>query len=368
MPDQPEPTNPAAETAPLLCGKTIGIGTPLPYHPCARPAGHPEAYCKDVIGDHMFLAASGVQPDTRPECGTCSLPVPRHSAACPNKPTPRHTGDGIQGNGYTPAQLLGADYDTRPSDLGPADGQQKMRLLEKLRASLTPIEPVPDTERREWYAAALYEQANPGFLWVDALAAEVPDSGWREAADAALAVADEEQRDLRAELASVKGRLVDYENRITWDTNCGEHARLLDSCRAADERAEKAIRRACDEYDKRQGLEQVIDGLRAELEKARATVLRERADFLESVLRDSLDPDSDPRYCTAIHDVILGLRRLAAETDAARSGGQAEDGAQPAHAGGDAEDCPVCRPQIDKTVLYPWICPGAAGEDGAQQK
>ncbi|MEV8403589.1 hypothetical protein, partial [Streptomyces niveus] len=33
----------------------------------------------------------------------------------------------------------------------------------------TPARPVPDTERRERYAAALYEQANPGFLWVDAL-------------------------------------------------------------------------------------------------------------------------------------------------------------------------------------------------------
>jgi hypothetical protein len=39
-------------------------------------------------------------------------------------------------------------------------------------------------------------------------------------------------------------RLADYENRITWETTCGEHARLLDSCRAADERAEKAEQRA----------------------------------------------------------------------------------------------------------------------------
>jgi hypothetical protein len=29
------------------------------------------------------------------------------------------------------------------------------------------------------------------------------------------------------------------------------------------------------------------------------------------------------------------------------------------HTGGNAEDCPICRPQIDKTVLYPWICTGA---------
>jgi hypothetical protein len=34
--------------------------------------------------------------------------------------------------------------------------------------------------------------------------------------------------------------LADYRNRLTWETTCGEHARLLDSCRAADERAERA--------------------------------------------------------------------------------------------------------------------------------
>jgi hypothetical protein len=34
------------------------------------------------------------------------------------------------------------------------------------------------------------------------------------------------------------------------------------------------------------------------------------------------------------------------------------------HTGGNAEDCPVCRPQIDKTVLYPWICVGARQDGG----
>ncbi|MEU7010387.1 hypothetical protein [Streptomyces sp. NPDC046332] len=33
----------------------------------------------------------------------------------------------------------------------------------------------------------------------------------------------------------------------------------------------------------------------------------------------------------------------------------------PVHIGNraNAEDCPACKPEIDKTVLYPWICPGA---------
>ncbi|BBB01053.1 hypothetical protein RVR_8290 [Actinacidiphila reveromycinica] len=42
----------------------------------------------------------------------------------------------------------------------------------------------------------------------------------------------------RAEQAEATVR--DYENRITWETTCGEHARLLDSCRVADEARERA--------------------------------------------------------------------------------------------------------------------------------
>lgn len=41
--------------------------------------------------------------------------------------------------------------------------------------------------------------------------------------------------------------------------------------------------------------------------------LREAAAFFERTLEQSLD-DSDPRYCTAIRDVVLGLRRRADET------------------------------------------------------
>ncbi|MBZ6250531.1 hypothetical protein KVH27_19385 [Streptomyces olivaceus] len=48
----------------------------------------------------------------------------------------------------------------------------------------------------------------------------------------------------------------------------------------------------------------------------RATALREAADFFERVLNESLDPDSDPRYCTAVRDVVMGLRRRADETAA----------------------------------------------------
>jgi hypothetical protein len=44
----------------------------------------------------------------------------------------------------------------------------------------------------------------------------------------------------QADADEAHARLADYENRLTWETTCGEHARLLDACRAADERAEKA--------------------------------------------------------------------------------------------------------------------------------
>jgi hypothetical protein len=39
--------------------------------------------------------------------------------------------------------------------------------------------------------------------------------------------------------------------------------------------------------------------------------LREAAAFYEGVLQQSLDPDSDPRYCTAVRDIVMGLRHRA---------------------------------------------------------
>lgn len=88
------------------------------------------------------------------------------------------------------------------------------------------------------------EEAPPGSALRDTIAeavhatsvCEVGDpvrcgGGCRDAADAVLAT---------PELAQRLAHLADYENRITWETNCGEHARLLDSCYAETVRAEKA--------------------------------------------------------------------------------------------------------------------------------
>ncbi|MFF2944049.1 hypothetical protein ACFVSQ_29825 [Streptomyces niveus] len=140
--------------------------------------------------------ASGVQPDTRPECGECG-----DTGACNGGPCALRT----------------------------------------------------DTERDDRYAAAIGEAT--GNDW--------PTQAFWTEASAALAVADKEQRDLRRKLAL--SELI----RENADFHLGQ------------------------EMARRQVAEKEAARLRAELGQARATVLRERADFFESVLRDSLDPDSD---------------------------------------------------------------------------
>ena len=65
-----------ANGAQRLCGKTRGVSG-LYYRPCARPAGHKEAYCKSADGGHLFLAAQpmdpvhilGIEADDQPAAG-----------------------------------------------------------------------------------------------------------------------------------------------------------------------------------------------------------------------------------------------------------------------------------------------------------
>ncbi|MFD9752641.1 hypothetical protein ACFWYQ_21280 [[Kitasatospora] papulosa] len=61
-----QPT-PAETEEPTPCGNTQGLGTANPYKPCARPAGHPEAYCKDATGDHLFLPATTTPATEEPK-------------------------------------------------------------------------------------------------------------------------------------------------------------------------------------------------------------------------------------------------------------------------------------------------------------
>lgn len=60
-------------------------------------------------------------------------------------------------------------------------------------------------------------------------------------------------------------QMADYENRITWETNCGEHARLLDACRAADEKLER-VRSVLDDMENGLGEEISAAKLRTALE------------------------------------------------------------------------------------------------------
>jgi septal ring factor EnvC (AmiA/AmiB activator) len=65
-------------------------------------------------------------------------------------------------------------------------------------------------ERRERYATAMYEQMYPGHAWADV--ARTTDSFppmYRGIADAAIAVADEEQQKLRAKLYEWQGSYLD---------------------------------------------------------------------------------------------------------------------------------------------------------------
>ncbi|MEV8396312.1 hypothetical protein, partial [Streptomyces niveus] len=65
--------------------------------------------------------------------------------------------------------VSGVQPDTRPSSCRCHSREGLTAEQHENDCPLGDARPVPDTERRERYAAALYEQANPGFLWVDAL-------------------------------------------------------------------------------------------------------------------------------------------------------------------------------------------------------
>jgi hypothetical protein len=47
------------------CGRTKSVAG-VEYPPCARPAGHPEAYCRSADGKQHFLAVLGPRPAATP--------------------------------------------------------------------------------------------------------------------------------------------------------------------------------------------------------------------------------------------------------------------------------------------------------------
>jgi hypothetical protein len=150
----------------------------------------------------------------------------------------------------------------------------------------------------------------------------------RTAVDAEIADADEAHT-----------RLADYENRISWETTCGEHARLLDACRAADERVEKAdavlvrVRRQLAASDAS------ADALLTRAEKAEAAIerVRDECAAIEQEQYGQHDEDAD--------GMREAVRRLRAALDGT---GDAEPAPapQPKPPGifsGVQGRCPACR-------------------------
>ncbi|MGW5582841.1 hypothetical protein [Streptomyces sp. NPDC003857] len=89
-----------------------------------------------------------------------------------------------------------------------------------------PVQPTThaDDERRERYAAALFEESNPGVRWVDMPAGLSDMDYWRKQADAVLAVADGEQRELASLAVNAANALRD--ERRHHEIAAGEVGRL----------------------------------------------------------------------------------------------------------------------------------------------
>lgn len=88
--------------------------------------------------------------------------------------------------------------------------------------------PPTDIERRDRYAAALYETCNPGFRWADLPEGAVADKdAFRLDASLCMGVADTEQAELRAELKRLAGELTYAEQKRK--DNWAEVLRLRDA-------------------------------------------------------------------------------------------------------------------------------------------
>ncbi|MFD5294741.1 hypothetical protein ACFWJU_05990 [Streptomyces mutabilis] len=61
MADETQPAETETDGAQRPCGKSRGVSG-LYYRPCARAAGHKEAYCRSADGGHLFLAAPPMDP------------------------------------------------------------------------------------------------------------------------------------------------------------------------------------------------------------------------------------------------------------------------------------------------------------------
>lgn len=81
-------------------------------------------------------------------------------------------------------------------------------------------------------------------------------------------------------------------------------ARLLDAYRA-EVLAERDAAKLADALELGEGADAFIAEYDA---RKRAEVLAEAADFFEGVLKETLHPEKDARYWSAVHDMVRGLR------------------------------------------------------------
>lgn len=324
MPDQPEPTNPAGpfgeRHGPTPEEVTAATSEPTACPSCQHAAHRPGTECAARVDHgrdfHLCLCLNLVTADRacpplmRCQGGTLGYADIWHLQRARTVLGP----DGV----ITPDVLTevpaasGVQPDTRPASCA-CDGQTLLQVHTPTGChDEAPARPVPDTERRERWAAAMAEAAGskafrePGREW------DHMRSSWLGHADAAIPVADEEISEQwnRAEEA-IRRAVAEYDKRQEVEQ---ENARL----RAELELAERVKRSAA--RDAAAALSAQI-AAEAELEQARATTLIEAADVVDR--RD----DCDCGGCdTCIpRKLAAELRRMAA----AGSGGQAEDGAQP---------------------------------------
>lgn len=197
-------------------------------------------------------------------------------------------------------QLLAAIDGTRVPPLGYGSPEELLAAYEASRTSTAPTDP---TVLRETVADVLATTRRTGYEGAADHRTHRYDARCALCAGDVDALADAVAATTRHDTDDVAARTLASLEKVT------ERAR-----RAEDEvkrlRTMYAVSeaRVSDLIDERDQL--------LETRTDRAAVLRDAADFFERVLNESLDPDSDPRYCTAVRDIVMGLRRRADETAA----------------------------------------------------
>ncbi|MFJ2630887.1 hypothetical protein ACIO6U_02835 [Streptomyces sp. NPDC087422] len=165
-------------------------------------------------GPHVCPNCEGVDPDT------CFMNANRPPEQCPNS---EFDGYGRQCQKEAGHNLCSFEVEEHRSPATPA-GTLRDQIADALRTTPTKGSTYrPGHERFDHHTAP----GRPGHTYLHNCALCRGDLD--ALADAVLAVVQPHLDEL-----------ADYRNRITWETTCGEHARLLDACRAAEERAEKA--------------------------------------------------------------------------------------------------------------------------------